>query len=162
MLLDELAEETDVDMLDLARAARAAADGQIAKARQLLGARGVERQERWSRRCLRAELELRAKDVKAALAAWEAAKRYGETPRLQYGLARAKFAAGDDAGALADAEAVLAKHPQHVGARVLVARLSSGTREKTKRARCRCSRACIKDAQERQPRRAGAGVHAAR
>jgi predicted Zn finger-like uncharacterized protein len=133
VLVDELAEETDVDMLDLARAARAAADGQIAKARQLLGS--VESSGKTLESSfLRAELELRAKDVKAALAAWEAAKGYGETPRLQYGLARAKLAAGDDAGARADAEAVLAKHPQHVGARVLVARLSSGSRENEARA----------------------------
>jgi tetratricopeptide (TPR) repeat protein len=133
VLVDELAEETDVDMLDLARAARAAADGQIAKARQLLGSAESSGKTLESS-LLRAELELRAKDANAALAAWEAAKRYGDTPRLQYGLARAKLAAGDDAGARAAAEAVLAKHPQHVGARVLVARLSAGSREDEARA----------------------------
>jgi predicted Zn finger-like uncharacterized protein len=133
VLVDELAEETEVDMLDLARAARAAADGQIAKARQLLGSAESSGKTLESS-LLRAELELRAKDVQAALAAWEAAKRYGDTPRLQYGLARAKLAAGDAAGARAAAEAVLAKHPQHVGARVLVARLSSGSRENEARA----------------------------
>ena len=133
VLVDELAEETNVDMLDLARAARAAADGQIAKARQLLGSAESSGTTLESS-LLRAELELRAKDVKAALVAWEAAKRYGDTPRLQYGLARAKLAAGDDAGARAAAEAVLAKHPQHVGARVLVARLSSHSRENEARA----------------------------
>jgi tetratricopeptide (TPR) repeat protein len=128
VLLDELAQESDVDMLDLARAAQAAADGQIAKARQLLGA--VESHGKSVESALlRAELELRAKDVKAALAAWQVAKSYGDTPRLQYGIARAKYAGGDEKGALADAEAVLSKHPGHVGARVLVARLSSGSRD---------------------------------
>jgi len=133
VLLDELTEETNIDMLDLARAARAAADGQIAKARQLLGA-AESSGKSFESSLLRAELELRAKDVKAALLAWDAAKRYGDTPRLQYGSARAKFAAGDLPGTLSDAEAVLLTHPQHVGARVLVARLSSGTRENEARA----------------------------
>ena len=133
VLLSELTEETNVDMLDLARAAQAAADGQIAKARQLLGAAEAHGKSAESA-LLRAELELRAKDVKAALAAWQGAKSYGETPRLQYGLARAKYAAGDEPGARADAEAVLLKHPQHVGARVLAARLSYGSRENEARA----------------------------
>lgn len=133
VLLAELAEETDVDMLELARAAQAAADGQIAKSRQLLGAAEAHGKSAESA-LLRAELELRAKDAKSALAAWEAAKAYGETPRFGYGLARAKYAAGDSAGALKDAENVLAKHPPHIGARVLVARLSSGSRESEARA----------------------------
>lgn len=131
--LAELAEETEVDMLDLARAAQAATDGQIARARQLLGA-AEARGKSLEAAALRAELELRAKDAKAALAAWEAAKSYGDSPRIQYGLARAKLAAGDGAGAAAHAEAVLAQHPQHVGSRLLVARLSSGSREDESRA----------------------------
>jgi tetratricopeptide (TPR) repeat protein len=133
VLLDELAEETDVDMLDLARAARAAADGQIAKARQLLGsgeAKGKSAQSAF----LRAELELRAKDAKAAVVAWQAALGFGDTPRAHYGLARAKLAAGDEAGAQQEAEAVLAKSPDHAGAKVLLARLSSRTRENEARA----------------------------
>jgi tetratricopeptide (TPR) repeat protein len=133
VLLDELAEETDVDMLDLARAARAAADGQIAKARQLIGA-GESRGKSAEATFLRAELELRAKDSKAALAAWQAALAYGDTPRIHYGLARAKQAAGDDAGAEKEADAVLAKSPAHIGARVLLARLASRSRENEGRA----------------------------
>jgi hypothetical protein len=133
VLLDELAEESDVEMLALARSARAAADGQIAKARQLL-ATAESQGKSVESALLRAELELRAKDAKAAIVAWEAAKKYGETPRVQYGLARAKYAGGDEKGALAEAEAVLTKHPGHVGARVLVARLSTGSRENETRA----------------------------
>jgi predicted Zn finger-like uncharacterized protein len=149
VLLAELAEETEVDMLDLARAAQAATDGQIARARQLLGAaeaRGKSLESAW----LRAELELRAKDAKAALAAWEAAKAYGDSPRQQYGSARAKFAAGDAKGALKDAEGVLALHPQHVGARVLVARLSAGSRESEVRA-LSLLESVIKDAKSSSP-----------
>jgi cellulose synthase operon protein C len=133
VLLDELAEETDVEMLDLARAARAAADGQIAKARQLLSA-AQSKGKSAEATLLGAEIELRAKDIEGALAAWQAAKAGAQSPRTQFGLARAKYAAADEAGALAEAEAVLQKHPEHVGARVLVARLSTGTREKEARA----------------------------
>jgi tetratricopeptide (TPR) repeat protein len=149
VLLDELAQETDVEMLDLARSARAAADGQIAKARQLLRA-AEARGESVESAMLRAELELRAKDVKAALEAWEAARKYGETPRMQFGLARAKFAAGDAKGALQAAEAVLAKNPAHVGARVLVAKLSSGSRENEARA-LRLLESVIKDGANASP-----------
>ncbi len=149
VLLSELSEETNVDMLDLARAAQAAADGQIAKARQLLGAAEGQGKNAESA-LLRAELELRAKDVKAALSAWEAAKSYGDTPRLQYGLSRAKYAAGDEAGARQEAEALLLKHPQHVGARVLVARLSYGSRENEARALALLE-GVIKDAKNASP-----------
>lgn len=149
VLLNELAEETNVDMLDLARAAQAAADGQIAKARQLLGA-AESHGKNVESALLRAELELRAKDAKAALLAWEAAKNYGDTPRLQYGLSRAKYAAGDEPGARAAAEAVLLKHPLHVGARVLVARLSYGSREHEARA-LGLLEGVIKDAKNASP-----------
>jgi tetratricopeptide (TPR) repeat protein len=133
VLLNELAEDTDVDMLELARAAQAAADGQIAKARQLLRA-AEARGKTAESALLHAELELRAKDAKAAVAAWEAARPYGDTPRLGYGLSRAKLAEGDSLGALGYAESVLSKKPEHVGARVLVARLSSGSRGSEARA----------------------------
>jgi len=149
VLLAELAEETDIDMLELARAAQAAADGQIAKARQLLSAAEARGKSAESA-LLRAELELRAKDIKAGLAAWEAAKQYGDTPRLQYGRARAKLAAADEVGASTDAEAVLSKHPQHVGARVLAARLSLGSREKEARA-LTLLQGVIKDARNASP-----------
>ncbi|HEY6080727.1 MAG TPA: tetratricopeptide repeat protein, partial [Polyangiaceae bacterium] len=144
VLLDELAEETNADMLDLARAARAAADGEIARARQLLGT-GEAGGKSAESTFLRAELELRAKDAKAALVAWEAAKAYGDTPRVHFGLARAKLAAGDEAGAQQEAAAVLAKSPGHVGARVLLARLSAGSRENEARA-ITLLEAVIKDA----------------
>jgi cellulose synthase operon protein C len=128
VLMTELSEATDVEMLELARAAQAAADGQIAKARQLLAAAEAGGKSPESV-LLRGEIELKAKDAKAALAAWDAGKTYGETARQQYGLARAKLAAGDEASALAIASQLLQKSPAHVGARVLVARLSLGTRE---------------------------------
>jgi tetratricopeptide (TPR) repeat protein len=149
VLLDELGQETDVEMLALARAARAAADGQIAKARQLLAAARSHGKSAEAS-LLGAEIELRAKDAKAALAAWQAAQALGRTPRTQFGLARAKHAAGDEAGALADAEAVLQQHPEHVGARVLVARLSSGSREKEARA-VQLLEAVIGDAKNASP-----------
>ena len=149
VLLDELAGDSNVDMLELARAAQAAADGQIAKARQLLASAeshggGVETS------MLRAELELRAKDPKAALAAWDGAKGYGDTPRFGYGRARALYAAGDEKAALKAAEEVLEKLPQHVGARVLVARLSAGSRENEARA-LGLLEAVIKDARNASP-----------
>jgi tetratricopeptide (TPR) repeat protein len=132
VLLDELAEEQDVAMLELARAARAASEGQIARARQLL--RGAASVSGIEKAVLSGEIELRASDGKAALSAWQRARQLDDSPRTVYGAARAKLLAGDAAGALRDAEAVLAANAKHVGARLLIARHSLGSRDGEARA----------------------------
>jgi tetratricopeptide (TPR) repeat protein len=77
---------------------------------------------------LQGEIALRAGNPKAAVAIWQKAGRTQKSARSAFGLARASFAAGDVAAATAAARDALAQNPEHVGARVLLARISGATR----------------------------------
>jgi cellulose synthase operon protein C len=127
VLLDELAEHADTHYVSIARVARAAAEGQIARAKQLFDglsqAPGDPEQA-----FLRGEIALRSGDPKAAAAVWQRAAQAQKSPRSAFGLARASYAAGDAKGAEAAARDALAQNPNHVGARILLARISSATR----------------------------------
>ncbi len=127
VLLDELAEVDAAPYLALARAARAAAEGQIPRARSM-----VQTLEQKSPRdpdvlVLKGELLLREADAKA-VAAWEAAGKVEPSARTAYGLSRAKYATGDFAAAEKLARQTLDKNKDHVGARILLARILSATR----------------------------------
>lgn len=123
VLLDELREQPDVAHVGLARAARAAAEGRLAKARQLLAPLELAQKDDIDVAVLRGETELRADDPAAALTAWTTATEISRVPRSLFGLARANAAAGksDDAAALS--REVLKINPKHVGAKLLLASL---------------------------------------
>ena len=74
------------------------------------------------------EIALRTGDPKAAVRAWQEAVRAQKSPRSAFGLARASYAAGDTTAAVAAARDALAQNPNHVGARILLARIGSATR----------------------------------
>lgn len=122
VLLDELKEEQDVEFLPLARAAQAAAEGQLPRARQLTQSLESKAPRDIDVLVLRGELELLAKDPKAAETAWMAAEEVEKSARTAFGLARAKQAmgAGEDAKKLA--RTALERSPAHVGAKTLLAR----------------------------------------
>jgi predicted Zn finger-like uncharacterized protein len=128
VLLDELAEHPDTPYVALARCARAAAEGQIARAKQLEAGLPPPASGDLDQAFLRAEIALRAADPKAAAAAWQKVVQAQKSPRSSFGLARASYAAGDSAAAGAAARDALAQNPNHVGARILLARISSATR----------------------------------
>ncbi len=119
--LEELKGKEDTPYLKLARAAEAAVEGNLARARQLLGGltQGDGALDAW---VTLGEVELLAKDAQAAEAAWVEAGRLEQGARTGYGLARAKLLAGDHTGAEALASQVLKQNPEHIGSRVLLAR----------------------------------------
>jgi tetratricopeptide (TPR) repeat protein len=119
--LDEMADAKGVRELDLARAGKAAVDGELARARQLLDQLAQSDPKDIDVRVVRAEVELKARDRAAAVAAWKAAADVQKSARTLYGLARATFAAGDGPGAEKLAEEVLTRSPHHAGARLLMA-----------------------------------------
>ena len=127
VLLSELAEHPETQYVSIARAAQAAAQGQIARAKQLLDALPPAAGDP-DQAFLRGEIALRAGDPKAAAAVWQAAAQAQKSPRSAFGLARASYAAGDAKAAEAAARDTLAQNPKHVGARILLARISSATR----------------------------------
>jgi predicted Zn finger-like uncharacterized protein len=118
--LEELA-DSSADKLQLARATKAAVDGEIARARQMLGGLSQKSPRDVDVAVVRGETELKARDPKAALAAWTTAAALERSARTSYGLARAEIALGDAAAARKLADDVLRVNPRHVGARLLIA-----------------------------------------
>jgi len=107
VLLDELNDAHGVDQLPIAQAARSAANGEFANARQRLDALLARDPRNVDVLALRGELELRAHDPKAAVAAWKAAGAVESSARTTFGLARAFDAAGDNEAAQKQAQATL-------------------------------------------------------
>jgi tetratricopeptide (TPR) repeat protein len=128
VLLDELADHPDTTYVPLARCARAAAEGQIARAKQLFDQLPKAAPGDPDRAFLRGEIALRAGDPMAAAAVWLQAVAAQKSPRSAYGSARADYAAGDAVRAAAAAQDALTQNPNHVGARILLARISGAKR----------------------------------
>jgi tetratricopeptide (TPR) repeat protein len=128
VLLDEIGKR-EAAYLDLASTARMAVDGQVDAA--ITRAKGIAstRPRELEAQVLAAELLLRGSDPKAAEAAWVRFAAAEPSARSAFGLARAKYAAGDFAGAESAIGRTLQLSPAHVGARILKARLAS--RERT-------------------------------
>jgi tetratricopeptide (TPR) repeat protein len=121
VVLEELADSNGVDKLQLALAAKAGADNEVAKARQLLDNLAAASPKDIDVAVTRGEVELRARNAAAALTAWKKAATLEKSARTAYGLARATLLGGDLAGAQKLAHDALTANPRHVGARVLLA-----------------------------------------
>lgn len=133
--LGELQEDEDVPFLTLARAAEAAAQGQLARARQLAAASGGMPESGVDAAVLSGEIELRAGDAAGAVAAWKRAVELERSARTVFGLARAEELAGNHAAAEKLAEEATTLGPDHAGARLLLARLLSRRADQEGRAR---------------------------
>ncbi len=129
VLLEEFEPQADVPYLLLARAARAATEGQLARARQSLGAVLAAQRGNVDALVLSGEVELRAKNSKAALEAWQAVAKLENSARAVFGLARAEFWSGNLEKAGAHAKLALEKNPSHVGGKILLARIASSERK---------------------------------
>jgi cytochrome c-type biogenesis protein CcmH/NrfG len=127
VLLDELADHPETRYLPLARAARAAADGQATQAKQLFDALAPD-PSNLGQAFLGGEIALRASDPKAALALWQQLAAAHKSPRAAFGLARARYATGDSKAAEAAARDALSQNPSHVAARILLARIDSASK----------------------------------
>jgi tetratricopeptide (TPR) repeat protein len=120
VLLDEIADKNP-EYAAQARAARPALEGELARAQQsaLSLPGGLESA------VLKAEIALRGKDAAAKVAAWQSVEAAEPSARAAFGLARAKYSAGDAAGAEQSAKQALARNAEHVGARILLARIDA-------------------------------------
>jgi tetratricopeptide (TPR) repeat protein len=119
--LEELTDASGIEKVELAGAAKAAADGQLARARQALEAIAGSNPRDPDIAALRGEVELHARDAKAAVTAWTAVSGLEKSPRASFGLARANQLSGDSAAAQKFAQETLRLNPRHVGARLLLA-----------------------------------------
>ncbi|MDB4997119.1 MAG: hypothetical protein JWM74_4551, partial [Myxococcaceae bacterium] len=125
--LAELPKDADVRYAAVALAAQDAVNGDLPKARKGLEAAskrdtGDPIQEDIA--FTRGEVELRAKDPVAALAAFNRALALRPGARAQFGLARAHVLAGDSPNARKAVEAALTASPKDAGAHVLRAELA--------------------------------------
>lgn len=107
---------------DAARAASRGVEGETAPALQAAQALAQARPSDVDLAVLVAELALRAGNGAQAVNAWEKVEKLEASARAAYGLARAKYAAGDTAGADAAAKLALKRNPAHFGAELLLAR----------------------------------------
>lgn len=123
-LLTRAAEDSqDARFLSLARAAQAAANGEIAKARQAVQALARRDANNIDVAVLEGEVDLLAKEYKSSLAAWERAAKLEKSARTSFGQARAHQGMGDVDKARAFADKTLEQTKNHVGARTLIAQL---------------------------------------
>jgi tetratricopeptide (TPR) repeat protein len=134
-LLAELPANQPVKYVDVARAAQAAADGDLDTARKALDAasrRDVGDPIQVQVALLQGGLELSARDGAAALAAFKRALQLSNDARAHFGLARAHDMMGDEANMKKEIEATLASSPGHPGALTLRARHKSGPADLTR------------------------------
>src|SRR5690606_42027099 len=110
--LDDESEE-DVPYLGLARAARAATQGKLARARQGLDALLRRDPRDIDALVVSGEVALRARDPKAAIATWQKLAAVEQSARAAYGLARAHFQAGNHPQAERPAPEALARTRAH-------------------------------------------------
>ncbi len=113
----------EVRYVPLARAAESAANGEVAKARQAIQGLARQSTEDIDVAVIEGEVELLAGEYKNAMAVWERAEKLEPSARTSFGKARALFGMNEVDKARAAAEATIKASPDHVGARILLARI---------------------------------------
>jgi predicted Zn finger-like uncharacterized protein len=119
-LIEQLPPDTNDPLLDLAKAAQAAADGQAAAAASMLMALDPRLPGDVDLLVLSGEVALMQK-AKDATATWQTAVKAAKSARTLYGLARAQIAGGKPDEGQKTAEEVLKLSKNHAGARALIA-----------------------------------------
>jgi tetratricopeptide (TPR) repeat protein len=110
---------------DAARVASRGVEGDVAGALQAARGLASARPGDVDLKVLVAELTLRGGAAREAVTAWDAVEKAEPSARAAYGTARAKYAAGDFAGAEAAAKLTLTRNPAHFSAPLLLARLEA-------------------------------------
>lgn len=127
--LEEMAQSTDVPFLELARAANEAVAGQLARSISAVERLARAQPEDIDVLVLRGEVTLLGTKPIEAVAAWQEAADVESSARTAFGLARAHFAHGKPSDAEQHARRAIELSPQHVGARILLARVAWTVRE---------------------------------
>ncbi|HMI89455.1 MAG TPA: tetratricopeptide repeat protein [Polyangiaceae bacterium] len=113
---------------DLARAAEAAIESQLPRAKQIVQSLAQREQQNLDVAMLAGEIELLVKEPQKALQSFTRASSLdGGAARSAFGIARAEAALGQQEASNTQAEKVLKQSPHHVGARLLLARSAWST-----------------------------------
>ena len=134
-LVSRSAAEKESRYMPLARAAEAAANGEVAKARQSVQGLALQSPQDVDIAVLEGEVDLLAGEHKHALGVWERAAKLEPSARTSFGKARALAGLGETAKAREEAAATLKASKDHVGARILLARLLLGEKQEEQAAK---------------------------
>lgn len=126
VILDELGDRYELKYLGLAGAARAAVEGNLAKARRAISAEVSKDPRNVDAQVMSAEISALERRPNDALQTWQLVSKLEQSARAAFGLARAHFALAQFEAATANAEQAIVRNPNHVGARLLLARMALG------------------------------------
>jgi tetratricopeptide (TPR) repeat protein len=124
VMLAELGNRTDLKYLGLAAAARAAVEGNLAKARHAIEQEIAREPRNVEAQVTSAEIALLDHRPADALATWQSVARLEPSARAAFGQARSQFALGQLEAATASAQQALQLNASHVGAKLLLARVA--------------------------------------
>lgn len=122
--LRDVAGVNDTQYLPLARAAEQLANGDLVRARKTLDTVGGKYGNSVEGLYLRGELELASNDAQAATEAFTKLAAQSPNARAHFGMARARFLAGDAAGTKEAVQKTIEASSQHAGAYNLRAELA--------------------------------------
>lgn len=135
VVLDELANRDDLKYVGIARAVRAAVEGNLAKARHTIAASSARDARSADATVVSAEIAMLERRYPEAVQTWQQVERLEQSARASFGSARANHALGQYDAARADAERAIQRNQGHVGARLVLARagLEKGNPEQAQR-----------------------------
>jgi cellulose synthase operon protein C len=148
VILDELGDRSDLTYLGLAGAARAAVEGNLAKARRGITAEISRDPRSVDAQVISAEISMLEHRPTDALQTWQLVAKLEPSARAAFGLARAHFALGQFEAAAANADETMTHNPGHVGARLLLARIALAKQGDTELAQRRITEALGLEAQQ--------------
>ena len=124
VLLDQLTEKKGAPGLELALAARAAAEGNLARAHQKIDEIRRAEPKRIENFVLSAQIEMLDRRPGQALVYWREVESIEKSARSAFGSATAEMALGQVDAAERSATTAISREPKHVGARLLLARIA--------------------------------------
>ena len=124
VLLDQLANKKDIIGLELALAARAAHERNLARAHQKIDDMRRSSAKSVAVLVLSAQIETLDRRPGQALVYWREVEALEHSARSAFGSATTEFALGQIDASEQSAKIALARQPQHVGARLLLARIA--------------------------------------
>jgi tetratricopeptide (TPR) repeat protein len=124
VLLDQLLEKKGVSGLELALAARAASEGNLARAHQKIDELRRTSTKRTEAFVLSAQIEMLDRRPGQSLVYWREVESIERSARSAFGCATAEMALGQVDAAERSATTAISRQPSHVGARLLLARIA--------------------------------------
>lgn len=124
VILDELANHEEVKHVGIAKAVRAAVEGNLAKARHAIVTLSATDGRDPDVAFISAEIAMLERRYSEALQSWQQVERLESSARASYGAARAYHALGQYDAAKSDALQAISRNKGHVGARLILARIA--------------------------------------